>query len=78
MYIKITKENIDYINKARKKYNKYWKDPITLHHSNIRIIKNDADCLLSANKEKNENYITFEEFKRLYPLEEINKPIELW
>jgi hypothetical protein len=77
MFIKVTKENLDYINKARKKYNEDYKNPTTFEY-NIDIDKTDNNPLRSCYANENNNFISFEEFKKLYPLEEINKPIELW
>jgi hypothetical protein len=79
MLIKITEKNLDYINKVRFKYNRNYKNPITLHQYNcIDIDKNDYDPLKTSHAYKSDNFICFETFKKLYPLEEINKPIELW
>ena len=77
MFIKVTKENVDYINKARLKYNEDYKNPTTFEY-NIYIDKTDNNPLRSYYANANNNFISFEEFKKLYPLEEINKPIELW
>jgi hypothetical protein len=79
MFIKITEENLDYINKARFKYNENYKNPITLDlYNSIDIDKTDYDPLKTSHSNYNNNFISFERFKKLYPLEEINKPIELW
>jgi hypothetical protein len=77
MYIKITEENLDYINKARKKYNEDYKNPTTFEY-NINIDKTDNNPLRSCCANENNNFISFKKFKKLYPLEEQNKPIELW
>jgi hypothetical protein len=77
MFIKITEENLDYINKARFKYNEDYRNPIGLQYD-IDIDKTDNNPLRTCHAYKSDNFISFERFKKLYPLEEINKPIELW
>jgi predicted SprT family Zn-dependent metalloprotease len=74
MYIKITEENLDYINKARKKY---------FDRNNIGLNENYIDCNDLSYVGGNSfhyltTYISFEKFKSMFPLEEQNKPIELW
>jgi hypothetical protein len=73
MYIKITEENLDYINRARLKYADFkYKHPIDISKKFIDVKSLTYDNL------SNPNLISFKEFKKLYPLKKINKPIELW
>lgn len=73
MYIKITEENLDYNNKARKKYNSFpYNCPIDITRKFIHVTK------LTYYIDSGLNIISFEKFKKLNPLKEINKPIELW
>jgi hypothetical protein len=78
MFIKVTKENLDYINKARQKYNTSYKDFINTCANVIDISKNNIDPLRTSTSNRVDRFISFEEFKKLYPLEETNKIIELW
>ena len=64
MFIKVTKENLDYINKARKKYNTSYKDFINTYTNVIDISKNNIDPLRTSNSNRVDKFISFEEFKK--------------
>jgi|694.fasta_scaffold05445_4 hypothetical protein len=64
MFIKVTKENLDYINKARQKYNTSYKDFINTYTNVIDISKNNIDPLRTSNSNRVDKFISFEEFKK--------------
>jgi hypothetical protein len=64
MYIKITEENLDYINTARQKYNTSYKDFINTYTNVIDISKNNIDPLRTSNSNRVDKFISFEEFKK--------------